>query len=126
MAALAARDVEDPRAGRQAKHIDQPADLSAVAREVEDRAVLEQVVRVEVLRPPVACRAGTGWRPPEAGRREPGTEPSWSLCSLFPVPCSRSASAPQKKTGSLYAPNTASIAARVSYSVQYARAHSRI
>jgi len=94
MAALAARNVEDPRAGSEAKYIDQPGDLAAVAREVEDRAVLEQVVGVEVLGPPVALRAGTGnW--------EPGTEPSLSLCSLCPVPCSRFRSTPQKKTGSL-------------------------
>jgi len=32
----------------------------------------------------------------------------------------------QKKTGSRYAPKTASIAARISYSVQYARAQSRM
>ena len=60
MAALAARNVEDPRAGVEAKHIDQPGDLATVAHEVEDRAVLEQVVGVEVLGPPVALRAGTG------------------------------------------------------------------
>ena len=32
----------------------------------------------------------------------------------------------QKKTGSRYAPNTSSIAARISYKVQYARAASRM
>ena len=86
VAALTARDVEDPRAGGQPENIDQASDLAAVACEVEDRAVLEQVVGVEVSGPPIV---GNG---------------------TF----SRS----QKKTGSRYAPNTASIAARISYSVQ--------
>ena len=83
MTALAAGDVEDPRAGRKSEHVDQPGDLTAVAREVEDRAVLEQVVGVEVFGPPVALRAGTG-------TGEPGTEAPRRFCSLFPVPCFRS------------------------------------
>jgi hypothetical protein len=42
-------------------------------------------------------------------------------------PLSASGGTPgQKNTGSRYAPNTSSIAARISYSVQYARAQSRM
>ena len=83
VAALAARDVEDTRSGGEAKQIDQPSSLATVTREVEDRAVLEEIVGVEVLGPPVALRAGTG-------NREPGTEAPRSFCSRFPVPRSQS------------------------------------
>lgn len=53
MASLPARHVEDACAGRKREHVDQPRDLVPVTGKVEDRLVLEQVVRVEVGRPPV-------------------------------------------------------------------------
>ena len=55
--ALAARDVEDPRAVRRAEDLDEPRDFVPIALEGEQRLVLEQVLGVEVVFPPVAgCR----------------------------------------------------------------------
>ncbi len=95
MPALAAGDVEDLRAIRGAENVDDARDFLPIALEGEERLVLEQVLRVEVIFPPV----GGG------GRR-------------LRFIRSRAASCPQKNTGSRYAPNTSSIAARISYSVQ--------
>jgi hypothetical protein len=53
MAALPAWDVEDPRAGGEPKQVDNASDFVAVARKIEDGLVLEQVVGVELLRPPL-------------------------------------------------------------------------
>src|SRR4029453_18085887 len=62
VAALPARHVENPRSSRQPEYVDEPSDLTTIAGEIEDRAVFEEVLGVEVLRPPVALRAGTGGR----------------------------------------------------------------
>ena len=51
--ALAAWDIEHTSAGREREELDEPRDLAPIAREVEDGLVLEQVVRVEVGRPPL-------------------------------------------------------------------------
>ena len=51
---LAAWHVEHARAGRQREQLDETRYLAPVARQVEDRLVLEEVVRVEVRRPPFA------------------------------------------------------------------------
>ena len=88
--ALAAWDVEDAGTGGEPEDLDETGDLAAVPLECEDRFVLEQVVRVEVRRPPFGRAAAP------AGARTRG----------------------QKNTGSRYAPNTSSMAARISYSVQ--------
>jgi len=78
MSALAARNVEDPRAGGKAKNIEQASDLSTVACEVEDRTVFEQVVGVEVSGPPVI------------GNRESGIGNRWVPRPFrFPIPHSR-------------------------------------
>jgi hypothetical protein len=53
---LSARHVEQSSAGRESEQIDEPADLPPIAAEVEDRLILEQVVLVEVLRPPIGGR----------------------------------------------------------------------
>ena len=71
---LAARHVEDPRVGRQPEHVHDPRHVAPVELGREDRLVLEQVLRVEVVAPPFH----------------------------------------QKNTGSRYAPNTLSSAARIS------------
>ena len=86
MPPLPARHVEDPRIGGQAEDVHDPRHVAPVLLEREDRLVLEQVLRVEVVAPPLR----------------------------------------QKNTGSRYAPNTLSSAARISYSVQYDRAQSRM
>ena len=80
MSPLAARNVENVGSRRKPEQVDQSCDVSSILRQVEDRLVLEHVLRIEVRRPP-----GTRF---------------------------------QKNTGSRYAPNTDSIAARISYSVQ--------
>jgi hypothetical protein len=54
VASLAARHVEQARTGGQREDLDQPRDLATVAREVEDRFVLEEVMGVEVRLPPFA------------------------------------------------------------------------
>jgi hypothetical protein len=87
VAALAARHIENARPRGKLQQIDETRDFPAVALEREERLVLEEIMRVEVRRPPVGFRR-------------------------------------QKKTGSRYAPYTSSIAARISYNVQYARAQS--
>jgi hypothetical protein len=51
--ALPARHVEDPCASGQREDLHQPSDFFAVPGEAEDRLVLEQVVGVEVGRPPI-------------------------------------------------------------------------
>jgi hypothetical protein len=53
MAALPARDVEESRAARQREDIHQAGDFAAILGEVEDRLVLQQILGVEVRRPPV-------------------------------------------------------------------------
>jgi hypothetical protein len=77
MPTLAARHVENARAGRQSQKLDEPRSLLAIALEGKKRAVLQQIVSVERGLPP-----------------------------LFRFL--------QKNTGSRYAPNTVSIAARIS------------
>jgi hypothetical protein len=54
VATLAARHIEDPRTRRKCEELHEPRHLAPVAREIEDRLVLEQVVRVEVRLPPLA------------------------------------------------------------------------
>ncbi len=81
VAPLTAGHVENARASRQSKKLDEPRSLLAVALEREERAVLQQIVGVERGLPPL-------------------------LRFL------------QKNTGSRYAPNTVSIAARISKRVQ--------
>ena len=85
MTPLTARDIQNARASGKAKQLDQPTDIATIAREIEDRLILEQILGVEVRLPPIDF---------------PG--------SLLPGRRS------QKKTGSRYAPNTFSIAARIS------------
>jgi hypothetical protein len=58
MPPLAAGNIEDARAGRRAEDVDQAGDLVAVALEREQRLVLEQVLGVEVCRPPVGRLGG--------------------------------------------------------------------
>ena len=79
MSPLATGTIQDPCADRQLEDVDEARDLAAIAGQVEQRLVLEEIRLVEVRAPPL-----------------PG----------------------QKKTGSRYAPNTSSSAARISYSVQ--------
>lgn len=97
---LPARYVEEPRAGRESKHLQQAPDLRAIFGQAEDRLELQQVLRTEVRRPPLT-RCGRG-----------------VAASLFPRR--------QKNTGSRYAPNLSSMAWRISYRVQLARAQSRM
>ena len=52
MPSLATRDVEDPRTDRQLENVQQPGDIAAVLLGSEQRLVLEQVVGVEIRRPP--------------------------------------------------------------------------
>jgi hypothetical protein len=54
MPPLSARNVEDARAGGGAEDVDEPRDFVAIALEGEERLVLEQVLGVEVVRPPVS------------------------------------------------------------------------
>jgi hypothetical protein len=76
---LAAGAIQDARSDRELEDVDQAGDFTPVARQVEQRLVLEEIRLVEVRSPPLLG---------------------------------------QKKTGSRYAPNTSSSAARISYSVQ--------
>jgi hypothetical protein len=92
--ALPAGNVEDSRAVRKAKHVYDSRCFVPVALESEDRLVLEEVLGIEVRLPPLS------WlRLASPGR--------WNRFSRG-----------QKNTGSRYAPNTSSMAARISYSVQ--------
>lgn len=88
MAPLAAGTIQHACAGGQLEELEQTRDLAPVLLRPEDRLVLEEILRVEIRAPPLGGGAA--------------------------VPARR----PQKKTGSRYAPNTSSIAARISYSVQ--------
>jgi len=54
--ALPAWHVKHASARRESKELDDASDLPAIAAEVEDRLVLEEVVGVEVARPPLALR----------------------------------------------------------------------
>lgn len=58
VATLPARHVEDARAGGQLQDLEQTRDLSSVTLEREERFVLQQVLGVEVRRPPVGLRGG--------------------------------------------------------------------
>jgi hypothetical protein len=58
MATLPTGHVEDARAGGQLQYLEQARDLSSVTLEREERFVLEQVLGVEVRRPPVGLRGG--------------------------------------------------------------------
>jgi hypothetical protein len=87
---LPAGDVEDTRPRREREDLEQARDLAAVALRREDRLVLEEIVGVEVMSPPVGAADGAG----APGRTLAGRA--------------------QKNTGSRYAPNTSSIAARIS------------
>ena len=80
---LSARDVEHALAGRKPKQVDESSNFAAIASKIEDGLVLEQIVRVEVLSPPVVFYG-------------------------------RPNATAQKNTGSRYAPNTVSMAARIS------------
>jgi hypothetical protein len=53
VASLATRNVEDAGATREREQLDQSRDLLAVADEAEDGLVLQQIVGVEVRRPPI-------------------------------------------------------------------------
>ena len=75
---LSAGTIEDARADRELEDLEEPRDFLPVARENEERFVLQEILLVEVRLPPIV----------------------------------------QKNTGSRYAPNTSSSAARISYSVQ--------
>jgi len=55
MPPLAARDVENSCSGRRAEDVDEPGDLAPVALEGEEWLVLEQILRVEVVFPPVSA-----------------------------------------------------------------------
>jgi len=77
MAALPARHIEDPRSDRQLEQLQQPRDIPPILLRREQRLVLQEIVGVEVRRPPFRGSA-------------------------------------QKNTGSRYAPNTSSIARRIS------------
>ncbi len=79
VAALTARRIQDARADRQTKQLDYPPSFGAIALGREDRTVFPEVMRIEIVFPPLPPR-----------------------------------SVGQKKTGSRYAPNTSSIAARIS------------
>lgn len=56
MSALSTRHVEQTRAGRELDNIQQPRYFVTVALEREERLVLEQILGVEVGRPPVRFR----------------------------------------------------------------------
>ena len=84
VAAMPTWDVQDSGSSREAQDLDQAGHLSAVARQIEDGLVLQQVVGIDVRCPPLA--------------------------RLPPAPPCRA----QKKTGSRYTPKTSSIAARIS------------
>ena len=53
MPALPTGNVEDPRTDRQLEDLDEPRRIAAVLLRGEERLVLEQVVGVEVRRPPL-------------------------------------------------------------------------
>jgi hypothetical protein len=55
VSSLAARNVEDARAGRKAEDVDQARNLAAIALEREQRLVLEQILIVEVRLPPLGA-----------------------------------------------------------------------
>jgi hypothetical protein len=77
VASLAARNIQNPCPDRKLEDLDETPDFTSIALGREERFVFEEVVGVEVRRPPVV-RCG------------------------------------QKNTGSRYAPNTSSIARRIS------------
>jgi hypothetical protein len=56
--ALAARTIQNARADGQLEDVDQPADLTAIAGEIEERFVLEEIPLVEERRPPIGRRFG--------------------------------------------------------------------
>ena len=56
MPSLAARHVEKPSAGWQLENVEQPRHFVPVALEREERLVLEQILGVEIRRPPVGFR----------------------------------------------------------------------
>jgi hypothetical protein len=58
--ALAARHVENTGAGWQSEHVDETRHLVAIALEREERIVLDQILVVEVRRPPIGGRATRG------------------------------------------------------------------
>ena len=72
MPSLATRAIEDSRADRELKHVEQSRDLGSVAREVEDRLELSQVLGVEVRRPPILNRH-LEWTTGTKRIRAPGT-----------------------------------------------------
>jgi hypothetical protein len=55
VSSLAARNVEDARAGRKAEDVDQARNLAAIALEREQRLVLEEILIVEVRLPPLGA-----------------------------------------------------------------------
>jgi hypothetical protein len=57
MAAVPARTIEHTRAERQTRQRQRARNFSAASRGTVNRAVLEQVVVVEIRRPPVEGRA---------------------------------------------------------------------
>ena len=54
MTTLAAGDVEDARTDRELEDLDQPPGVATILLRREERLVLEQIVGVEVRRPPLA------------------------------------------------------------------------
>jgi hypothetical protein len=54
MPTLAARHVENARAGRHSEDVDHSRDFLSISLELEDRLVLEKVVGIEVRLPPFA------------------------------------------------------------------------
>jgi len=102
VASLPAREVEHACAGGEGEQLDEARHLLAILDEVEEGLVLAHVARIEVGGPPVAAHRtrlvarGVTRVGARACRPRPARSPG------------------QKKTGSRYAPNSASSAARIS------------
>ena len=108
---LPAWDVEHARSGGKPQQVEEPRNFMAIAREIEDGLVLEQVMRVELVSPPVGSRESRiGSRGGPCSFRF--STPRGRADFRFPIPDSRFPA--QKNTGSRYAPNTVSMAARIS------------
>lgn len=87
MASLATRDIQDAGTGRESQEFNKSRDLPTVFPSIKDRLELHQVVFREIGRPPLRLRSTGSTR--------------GSAC----FPCRALLDAPQKNTGSRYAPN---------------------
>jgi hypothetical protein len=83
---LPARAIQNARGDGKLQDLDEPSDLAAVALQVEERLVLDEILRVEVRLPPIRGR-----------RREDGGGRPRTTASFLRPP---SAFLSQKKTGS--------------------------